>query len=84
MHKLMAKMTAPQASPGQQGGRMNLELLLLGDVPVSRLTDRAMLAEANGYTAVWMADERFYREVYTCLGRIAAHTGKGAHRTLCD
>ena len=55
---------------------MNLELLLLGDVPVSRLIGRAMLAEANGYTAVWLADERFYREVYTCLGQIAAHTGR--------
>ena len=55
---------------------MNIELLLLGDVPVSRLVDRATLAEANGYTAVWLADERFYREVYTCLGQIAAHTAK--------
>ena len=42
----------------------------------SRLVDRATLAEANGYTAVWLADERFYREVYTCLGQIAAHTAK--------
>ena len=55
---------------------MNLELLLLGDVPDSRLIGRATLAEANGYTAVWLGDERFYREVYTCLGQIAAHTAK--------
>ena len=53
---------------------MDLQLLLLGDVPVSRLIDRARLAEANGYSTVWLADERFYREVYTCLGQIAAHT----------
>ncbi len=46
---------------------MDLQLLLLGDVPVSRLIDRAKFAEANGYSAVWLADERFYREVYTCL-----------------
>jgi 5,10-methylenetetrahydromethanopterin reductase len=55
---------------------MNLELLLLGDVPVARLIERAKLAEANGYAAVWFADERFYREVYSCLGQIAAHTSK--------
>ena len=53
---------------------MNLELLLLGDFPVARLIERARLAEANGYSLVWLADERFYREVYTCLGQIAAHT----------
>jgi hypothetical protein len=28
---------------------MDLELQLLGDVPVARLIDRAKLAEANGY-----------------------------------
>src|SRR5215831_9539867 len=53
---------------------MNLELLLLGDMPVPRLIERAELAEANGYAVVWLADERFYREVYTSLGQIAAHT----------
>jgi len=55
---------------------MDLELLLLGDVPVSRLIERAKLAEANGYSAVWLADERFYRETYTSLGQIAAHTSR--------
>jgi 5,10-methylenetetrahydromethanopterin reductase len=55
---------------------MNLDLLLLGDVPVAQLIERAKLAEANGYAAVWLADERFYREVYTCLGQLAAHTSK--------
>jgi 5,10-methylenetetrahydromethanopterin reductase len=55
---------------------MNLQLLLLGDAPVTRLIERARLAEANGYEAVWVADERFYREVYSCLGQIAAHTRK--------
>src|SRR5215813_6040965 len=53
---------------------MNLELLLLGDVPVPWLIEGAKLAEANGYAVVWLADERFYREVYTSLGQIAAHT----------
>ena len=55
---------------------MTLQLLLLGDAPVARLVERARLAEANGYSAVWMADERFYREVYSCLGQLAAHTAK--------
>jgi 5,10-methylenetetrahydromethanopterin reductase len=55
---------------------MNLQLLLLGDAPVAQLAERARLAEANGYNTVWVADERFYREVYSCLGQIAARTSK--------
>jgi 5,10-methylenetetrahydromethanopterin reductase len=57
-------------------GGMSLQLLLLGDAPVAQLVARARLAEANGHGAVWVADERFYREVYSCLGQIAAHTAK--------
>src|SRR5262249_48850633 len=55
---------------------MDLQLLLLGDAPVAQLVERARLAEANGYSTVWVADERFYREVYSCLGQIAANTAK--------
>ena len=55
---------------------MSLQLLLLGDMPVAQLAERARLAEANGYSAVWVADERFYREVYSGLGQLAAHTSK--------
>jgi 5,10-methylenetetrahydromethanopterin reductase len=55
---------------------MDLQLLLLGDLPVAQLVERARLAEASGYGAVWVADERFYREVYSCLSQIAAHTTK--------
>ena len=55
---------------------MTLQLLLLGDAPVAQLVERARLAEANGYSAVWVADERFYREVYSCLGQLAVHTSK--------
>jgi 5,10-methylenetetrahydromethanopterin reductase len=55
---------------------MTLQLLLLGDAPVAQLVERASLAEANGYSAVWVADERFYREVYSCLGQIAVHTSR--------
>ena len=55
---------------------MTLQLLLLGDAPVAQLVERARLAEVNGYSAVWVADERFYREVYSCLGQIAVHTSR--------
>jgi 5,10-methylenetetrahydromethanopterin reductase len=55
---------------------MTLQLLLLGDAPVAQLVERAKLAEANGYSTVWVADERFFREVYSCLGQLAAHTSK--------
>jgi 5,10-methylenetetrahydromethanopterin reductase len=55
---------------------MTLQLLLLGDAPVGQLVERARLAEASGYSTVWMADERFYREVYSCLGQLATHTSK--------
>ncbi|MBV8121542.1 MAG: LLM class flavin-dependent oxidoreductase [Alphaproteobacteria bacterium] len=53
---------------------MTLQLLLLGDAPIAQLVERAKLAEASGYSTVWVADERFYREVYSCLGQLAAHT----------
>jgi 5,10-methylenetetrahydromethanopterin reductase len=53
---------------------MSLQLLLLGDAPIVQLVERARLAETTGYEAVWLADERFYREVYACLGQFAAHT----------
>lgn len=55
---------------------MDIQLQLPMDVSVSRLVARARLAEANGYSAVWAPDERFHREVYSCLGQIAAHTSK--------
>src|SRR6202008_662382 len=55
---------------------MILQLLLLSDAPVTQLAERAKVAEANGYNTVWVADERFYREVYTCLGQLAAHTSR--------
>src|SRR5215471_14386332 len=53
---------------------MTLGLLMLGDAPVPTLLKRAHLAEETGYDTVWLADERFYREVYSCLTHFAAHT----------
>jgi 5,10-methylenetetrahydromethanopterin reductase len=55
---------------------MRLGLLMLGDAPVRVMAERARLAEAVGYHAVWVADERFYREVYSCLTHFAADTSK--------
>jgi len=53
---------------------MSLELLMLGNVPIPQMIERAKLAEANGYQALWVADERFYREVYSLLAVLAQHT----------
>jgi 5,10-methylenetetrahydromethanopterin reductase len=55
---------------------MQMGLLMLGDAPVRVMVERARLAEAVGYGRVWLADERFYREVYSCLAHFAAHTSK--------
>ena len=55
---------------------MILQLLLLGDAPVAQMVERARLAETNGYDTVWVADERFHREVYSSLGQLAAHTSR--------
>ncbi|MDP6705396.1 MAG: LLM class flavin-dependent oxidoreductase [Alphaproteobacteria bacterium] len=50
---------------------MSIGLLMLGNYPVQQMAGYAELAEANGYEAVWLGDERFYREVYACLGYFA-------------
>src|ERR1700747_3721981 len=54
----------------------SLELLMLGNVPVVQMVEQAKLAEASGYEALWVADERFYREVYSTLAILAQHTTK--------
>jgi 5,10-methylenetetrahydromethanopterin reductase len=53
---------------------VGLELLILGDAPVARLAERARLAEACGFDTIWLADERFYREVYSTLAVVALAT----------
>ena len=55
---------------------MSLELLMLGDAPVQQLAERARFAEQCGFDAVWLADERFYREVYASLAVIATATSR--------
>ncbi|WP_407121036.1 LLM class flavin-dependent oxidoreductase [Bradyrhizobium sp. STM 3561] len=55
---------------------MSIELLMLGDQPVSRLAARTRLAEESGFETVWLADERFYRETYSCLSYLAGQTSR--------
>jgi 5,10-methylenetetrahydromethanopterin reductase len=55
---------------------MGLELLMLGNTPVKQLAAQARLAEGCGFDAVWIADERFYREVYSCLTHVALATSR--------
>jgi 5,10-methylenetetrahydromethanopterin reductase len=56
---------------------VKLELLLLGDA-LAQLSERARFAESCGFDAVWLADERFYREVYGALAAIALATSRVA------
>ena len=49
-------------------------LLLLPSHPSARLTDLAVLAERSGYDYLWLADERFFREVYASLTLCALRT----------
>jgi 5,10-methylenetetrahydromethanopterin reductase len=53
---------------------MNAGVLFLPDVPTRRLAGLAHAAEALGYDHFWLADERFYREVYGTLAACAAAT----------
>ena len=53
---------------------MTTELLLIPDAPVSAMVQRVKIAERSGYDTVWLADERFYREVYSCLSVLATVT----------
>src|SRR5713226_7217670 len=55
---------------------MSIDLLILGNAPIERMLERVKLAEDNGYDTVWLADERFYREVYSCLTYFAQHTSR--------
>lgn len=55
---------------------MTIELLVLGDSSIDRMVESVKLAEANGFDKVWLADERFYREVYSCLSIFAVNTSR--------
>jgi 5,10-methylenetetrahydromethanopterin reductase len=49
-------------------------LLMLPTFPPARLAALAELAERAGYDDFWLADERFFREVYACLALCALRT----------
>ncbi len=49
-------------------------VLLLPTYPPNQLVDLAQLAECTGYDYVWLADERFFREVYASLTLCALRT----------
>jgi 5,10-methylenetetrahydromethanopterin reductase len=51
-------------------------LLLLPAYEPARLADLAVLAETAGYDDFWLADERFFREVYGCLTLCALRTAR--------
>jgi 5,10-methylenetetrahydromethanopterin reductase len=51
-------------------------LLLLPHDPPARFVEVAKLAEATGYDHFWLADERFFREVYGSLTLVAYQTSR--------
>jgi len=51
-------------------------LLLLPHDPPARLVESVALAEATGYDHFWLADERFFREVYASLALVVHHTAR--------
>lgn len=55
---------------------MTYDLLMLGNQPIARMGEIARLAERCGYDTVWLADERFYREVYGGLAYFAGITSR--------
>jgi 5,10-methylenetetrahydromethanopterin reductase len=53
---------------------VRIGLLALPRDPVARLGELAELAEGVGYDDFWVADERFFRDVYVALMHCARHT----------
>jgi 5,10-methylenetetrahydromethanopterin reductase len=54
--------------------RLATGLLLLPSRPARELAALAARAEGLGYDDLWLADERFFREVYACLAACALAT----------
>src|SRR5213593_1694105 len=54
--------------------RLRTGLLLLPTYEPARLAALAEMAEAAGYDDLWLADERFFREVYASLTLCALRT----------
>ena len=70
--------TAEKIVLAPAGGRalmpLTTGLLLLPSHPAGRLAEMAQLAERTGYDYLWLADERFFREVYASLTLCALRT----------
>jgi 5,10-methylenetetrahydromethanopterin reductase len=55
-------------------GRPEVGVLIIPDLPVAEIVDRAVHVEASGLDSVWVADEKFYRDPFVTLTAIAART----------
>lgn len=55
---------------------MSLGILLIGHHSVEKMAGLAHVAERVGFDDVWVADERFFREVYSTLSYIAARVDR--------
>ena len=51
-------------------------VLLLGELPATELASLACRIEEWGYDYLWLADERFFREVYSSLTLCALNTSR--------
>lgn len=69
-------MSAPKPEDMLSRQDPSLGMLLLGHHPLGRLVEEAHAAERFGYDIVWLADERFYREVFSCLTVLAERTSR--------
>ena len=57
-------------------GPISTGVLLMGDLPSGELASLASRIEDWGYDYIWLADERFFREVYSSLTLCALNTNK--------
>ncbi len=53
---------------------MSIGLLMISRHDVREMLDFVKLAEESGFETGWLADERFYREVYSCLNYLSTQT----------
>lgn len=60
--------------PQVESRRPSLGVLIVPDVPVDQVVERARHAEAVGVDTVWVADEKFFRDPFVTLGAIAERT----------
>lgn len=54
--------------------RPSLGVLIIPDLPLSAIVDRAVHVESRGVDSLWVADEKFYRDPFVTLGAIAERT----------